>query len=107
MAKLNKLFIFWIVLFSLVSVLLANGISFHSENESASEVCAVVTLDQHDAHTDPCNEGFCHLGHCSSVTFVKMSENYISFDFAVRYRSVIHSLLERSLESPFQPPRAI
>lgn len=106
-SKLSKLFIFWIVLFSLVTVLLENGISYHVENESVAEIYGVLTQDSHKDHADPCADGFCHLGHCSSVAFVKIADISFIFDLAVHYYNVDQTLLERSLEGPFQPPRDI
>lgn len=108
--KINKLFIFWITLLSLASVLVANGIDFHSEKEAASEVCSFVSMNQHDGHhdkhMDPCTEGFCHLGHCSSVNLARAAEISYSFNFVISFHSAIRTPLERSLEEPFQPPRA-
>lgn len=105
MQRFKKLLIFWIVIFSLVSILVVNGLSYHSEQTTSVEACTLVGIEHGDTHSDPCSEGFCHLGHCSSVTFEVVSTIYLQFNFSVEFSTAAASLVERSLEGPFQPPR--
>ena len=67
------------LVFSLLLVAIGNYLSFHSDVEAVEKVHAsqiqVVPDSSHDGASDhehgfdPCEQGFCHLGHCAKLVF--------------------------------------
>ncbi|UYL09886.1 hypothetical protein B9G69_004770 [Bdellovibrio sp. SKB1291214] len=102
------------LVFCLLTVLVGSSVFIHTDDVgSASQVGASFNILQGDASTsfsdvgDPCTSGYCHLGHCAKLilpTFVFFSFEHKVFE---PKESELRGALERVLEGPFQPPRAV
>lgn len=104
-----------VVIFSLATVLVGSVLSFHTEHISDSQTSITSNFDSKLSFQsekasaddqDPCDLGFCHLGHCAKLIIVQLPLQSLGVDFHLTYFSTIQIPVERSLDSPFQPPRA-
>lgn len=102
------------LVFCLLTVLVGSSVFIHTDDlGSSARVGASFDNLQSDAPTsssagsDPCTNGFCHLGHCAKLilpTFVFFSFEHKVFE---PKDSELRGALERVLEGPFQPPRTV
>jgi len=103
------------LVFCLLAVLVGSSVFFHADDLRNSDQVSASFNQIHNDKTpcssedasDPCANGFCHLGHCAKLVFPAT----VLFSFEIKLHEPIdsetQSALERVLEGPFQPPRTI
>lgn len=103
------------LVFCLLTVLVGSSILFHTEHlRNSDQNSASSAQIENDStpcssadSTDPCANGFCHLGHCAKLVLPVT----VLFFFEVKLHDPIDSEillpLERVPEGPFQPPRNV
>lgn len=103
------------LVFCLLAVLVGSSVFFHAEDLRNSDQVSVSISQIHNDRapcnsqdgSDPCANGFCHLGHCAKLVFPAT----VLFSYEIKVHdpidSEIQTALERVLEGPFQPPRTI
>lgn len=98
------------VAFTLIAVIVGNYVSYHGAEgfsvEHQSHIQAEHSVSDACGDMDPCEQGHCHLGHCS--VFANLSAVVIVHaEFSsVLNESVGILSLNRSLDAPTQPPRS-
>lgn len=101
------------LVFSLLLVAVGNFIAFHSDFESS--VTAKITQSLHssashehaDEHgnTDPCEQGYCHLGHCAKLVFSLVLVPKVQLSAESGYFVKPQSIQDLVLDGPYQPPK--
>ncbi|MBO9665374.1 MAG: hypothetical protein J7501_00995 [Bdellovibrio sp.] len=97
-----------VLIVSLLSVLIGSYLSFHTDSyETSHEQSISSQMDQHgEQHcSDPCESGFCHLGHCAKLVIYNVSWSAQSLELNSLFVGDFKRPSDCFLEGPFQPPR--
>jgi|GEM_PF-3933683 hypothetical protein len=105
------------LVFSLLLVAIGNYLSFHSDVEVVEKVHAAqlhiaqdsshdgASENDHEHGFDPCEQGFCHLGHCAKLVFADGSIPEITFEIQNKYFHKLQAVQDLVLDGPYQPPK--
>jgi hypothetical protein len=93
----------WIFLIPILLMVVFSSFSPEHQHGDSQRISALAD----EAQPDSCDVGYCHLGHCGGVILPQVL--MMSFEI---HKSPLFSFHpenppERSLESPFQPPRSV
>ncbi|HEX7674850.1 MAG TPA: hypothetical protein VF412_11800 [Bdellovibrio sp.] len=102
------------IAFFLLLILVGNSISFHVESkysdisQSSSSIAQVQYETSHHSKadaSDPCDQGFCHLGHCAKLIVAEFVAPVFKGEFKTQYfiRQVYFKNLV--LDGIFPPPK--
>ncbi|UYL07363.1 hypothetical protein B9G69_009925 [Bdellovibrio sp. SKB1291214] len=66
--------------------------------------------DNHESEhpdADPCDSGYCHLGHCAKLVFTVAFVPNIQLENQSTYFPKIQAMTELVLDGPYQPPKLV
>lgn len=97
------------IAFTLIAVIVGSYISYHGAEgfsvEHQSHIQAEHSVAEACGDLDPCEQGHCHLGHCT--VFAKLAiVQIVHAEFSsVLNESVGILFLNRAIDAPTEPPR--
>lgn len=104
-----------ILVFSLLLVAVGSYLSFHSDllpSHSAVSMFSqfdIAGIEMDSAHQDfdPCEEGYCHLGHCAKLVFAFADIPTIQIPKQMNYAFKASAIPDLFLDPPYQPPKRV